>query len=169
MGPTQLSWPACQGLSWRRQRQSRGLPAGALGTRILFSEAPQMRRDQNKTGTSAPTVREPTSLATGLPRRWLIPTSAPTCVPTRSTCTQRVGSRTHLLPALWGPGRLCSSISICPALAPALQPFVQTRLTLEAGSMKPSVIPSWHSEGVSPPLNSCSLLGPFPRASTVCQ
>ena len=34
-GPTQLSWPACVGLSWQRRRQSLGLPAGAPRTCIL--------------------------------------------------------------------------------------------------------------------------------------
>ena len=76
-GPTQLSWPACLGLSWQRRRQSLGLPAGAPQTCILFREAPQPWQDQNKTGApSQPTLRETDSRAMALPRPWPIPTTS---------------------------------------------------------------------------------------------
>ena len=133
-GPTQLSWPACVGLSWQRRRQSLGLPAGAPQTCIL-PRGSSFWQDQNETGTpSQPTLRETDrtpswcSQDPGQSPQLLLPPWIP---PTAGypVLTEGPVSCTQVLPALpdsllpWAP--LLGNFPACSTLVSSLHPFIK--------------------------------------------
>lgn len=103
-------------------------------------------------------------------KTWLIPTAAPTLASLRSTCSRE--------PCAHRGSRVMDSFAACPLgpRAPQLQHFppapllplyIHLSLYLPhlGGRLHEDLL--WLSSGLLQ--TSCSLLGPLPRGSTVCQ
>lgn len=138
-GPTQLSWPACVGLSWQRRRQSLGLPAGAPWTCILPRGSSDLAGpEQNRDSISASPQGDRQNPLLVFPSPRPIPTTSPASLDStfcRVPCA-------HRGPSVTPSGAACSS-RLTVAQGPS---------TREFPSMLPSCpfAPSFHQ---NPPLS----------------